>query len=277
MRTRNALALTALLLMMSLSPVISAADSTVTVNTTWSGSMTLTGNVTVAQGATLTIASGTSVDAGEYGILVEGHLDAEEAVFFSSVPPLTQGSHGQGLWPGIEIASSGSAELNNVTVANASAALLVRGSLEGSDLVLNDAYRGLSLLGGQATLDGVDAHRMDYEAFYVDGGSLTLNDASAVEVAVGMDLNGQVNASEITVHEAGVGIRTSGGYLNATGIGIVNASVGLATKAGACPQFQAYMPRVSLSALMQVIPTGSRSVTLPCRASGCSLRKEQPP
>jgi len=233
MRTRNALALTALLLMMSLSPVISAADSTVTVNTTWSGSMTLTGNVTVAQGATLTIASGTSVDAGEYGILVEGHLDAEEAVFFSSVPPLTQGSHGQGLWPGIEIASSGSAELNNVTVANASAALLVRGSLEGSDLVLNDAYRGLSLLGGQATLDGVDAHRMDYEAFYVDGGSLTLNDASAVEVAVGMDLNGQVNASEITVHEAGVGIRTSGGYLNATGIGIVNASVGLATKAGA--------------------------------------------
>ena len=52
MRTRNALALTALLLMMSLSPVISAADSTVTVNTTWSGSMTLTGNVTLANPTT---------------------------------------------------------------------------------------------------------------------------------------------------------------------------------------------------------------------------------
>ena len=84
MRTRNALALTALLLMMSLSPVISAADSTVTVNTTWSGSMTLTGNVTVAEGATLTIAPGASIDAGEYGILIQGHLDADDALFFSS-------------------------------------------------------------------------------------------------------------------------------------------------------------------------------------------------
>ena len=233
MRTRNALALTALLLMMSLSPVISAADSTVTVNTTWSGSMTLTGNVTVAEGATLTIAPGASIDAGEYGILIQGHLDADDALFFSSEPPLTQGSHGQGMWPGIEIASSGSAELNNVTIANASAALLVRGSLDGADLTFNDAYRGLSLLGGQATIDGVDAHRMDYEAFYIDGGSLTLNDAVAIEVAVGMDVNGDVNASQLTVREAGVGIRTSGGHLNATGVGIVNASVGLATKAGA--------------------------------------------
>ena len=173
--------------------------------------MTLTGNVTVAEGATLTITPGASIDAGEYGILIQGHLDADDALFFSSEPPLTQGSHGQGMWPGIEIASSGSAELNNVTIANASAALLVRGSLDGADLTFNDAYRGLSLLGGQATIDGVDAHRMDYEAFYIDGGSLTLNDAVAIEVAVGMDVNGDVNASQLTIREAGVGIRTSGG------------------------------------------------------------------
>jgi hypothetical protein len=58
-----------------------AVDSTVSVNTTWSGSMVLSGNVTVANGATLTVEPGSSVDAKEYSIIVEGVLEADQSIF----------------------------------------------------------------------------------------------------------------------------------------------------------------------------------------------------
>ena len=63
----------ALLLTVLLLPMVNGADSTVSTNTTWSGDMVLTGNVTVASGATLTVSPGTTVDARDYAIIVEVH------------------------------------------------------------------------------------------------------------------------------------------------------------------------------------------------------------
>ena len=71
MRKPTAAGMTALLLTVLLVPFAHGADSTVTVNTTWSGNVTLAGNVTVAPGATLTVSSGTVVDAKSYSIVVE--------------------------------------------------------------------------------------------------------------------------------------------------------------------------------------------------------------
>ena len=166
MTRTTAAGIAGLLLTVLLLPFVSGADSTVTVNTTWSGQLTLTGNVTVASGATLTVEPGTAVDAGTYAIIVEGLLEADQASFYSSVTPETQGSHGQGLWPGIVVETGGQATLSDVTVANASAGVLVRGTFNGSDVVFNDAYRGLAVLGGSAHVNGFEANRIDYAVSY---------------------------------------------------------------------------------------------------------------
>ena len=103
MRQGRALSIASLLLTVLLLPMVSGADSTVSVNTTWSGNMVLSGNVTVASGATLTVSPGASIDAKDYSIVVEGTMVANQAHFYSSTVPETQGSHGQGLWSGIEV------------------------------------------------------------------------------------------------------------------------------------------------------------------------------
>jgi len=56
MRQRLACGVVSLFLLVILSPLVPAADSTISADTTWSGEMVLTGNVTVASGTTLTIA-----------------------------------------------------------------------------------------------------------------------------------------------------------------------------------------------------------------------------
>ena len=103
MRQGRAYGLVSLLLLVSLLPVATGADSTVSVDATWSGDVVLTGNVTVASGVTLTVSPGTIVDAKSYSIVVEGTMVADQTSFFSSIVPETQGSHGQGLWPGLVV------------------------------------------------------------------------------------------------------------------------------------------------------------------------------
>jgi hypothetical protein len=236
----KAASIATLLLVVLLSPFASGADSTVSVNTEWTGNVTLSGNVTVASGSTLTVSPGTSVDAGPYGIIVEGTLDADQAVFFSSVTPETQGSHGQGLWPGILVEASGSASLSSVTVANASASVMVKGTLTGNDVTFNDAYRGLSVLGGDANISNLEANRIDYEAVYVESGTLVLATALADEVAVGLANHGTSTVSDVTVREAGVGVQSFAGHLEVDGLGVFNASVGVAAVSGASTLVQSF-------------------------------------
>ena len=233
MGQRRAYGMISLLLTVLLLPMATAVDSTVSVNTTWSGSMVLSGNVTVANGATLTVEPGSSVDAKEYSIIVEGVLEADQSIFYSSIVPETQGSHGQGLWPGIVIEAGGEVTLADVTVANASAGVLVRGTLSASEVVFNDAYRGLSVMGGTATVDGFEANRIDYEAVYVESGSLNLSNGLADEVAVGLANHGTSHVEDFVVKEAGVGVQALDGTLTLDGYSVDNASVGIATVSGA--------------------------------------------
>ncbi|MBH35106.1 MAG: hypothetical protein CMB74_06650 [Euryarchaeota archaeon] len=233
MRQGRAYGLVSLLLLVSILPMATAVDSTVSVNTTWSGDVVLTGNVTVANGATLTVSPGTTVDAKSYSIVVEGTMVVDQASFFSSVVPETQGSHGQGLWSGLVVEPGGQLNLTDSVVANASASVLVRGAFNGTDVVFNDAYRGLSVMGGDAVATGLDANRIDYEAVYVESGSLNLTHATATEVAVGLANHAQASVVDLTVSEAGVGAQSLGGDLYLSGFAVHNASVGFATVAGA--------------------------------------------
>ena len=252
MRQGRALSIASLLLTVLLLPMVSGADSTVSVNTTWSGNMVLSGNVTVASGATLTVSPGASIDAKDYSIVVEGTMVANQAHFYSSTVPETQGSHGQGLWSGIEVASGATATFTSVNVSNASAGVLVQGTFSGEDVVFNDAYRGLSVMGGSAEVDGLEAYRVDYEAVYVESGSLNLSDATVMEVAVGLANHGQANVSDFIVAEAGVGIQSQAGVLNLTGLAVFNASVGIATVSGA----STHLSSVTGSGMALVVDAG---------------------
>ena len=230
-------------------PLAFAADSTISTNTTWSGTLTLDGNVTIATGTTLTISPGTTVDAGTYGIIVEGVLEASEAHFFSSTPPISQGSHGQGMWPGIVIEVGGEADFSDVTVANASAGVVVKGDFIGQQIVFNDAYRGIAVMGGSATVNDFEANRIDYEALYVESGSLNLDNGIASEVAVGIANQGTTTITDFTVEEAGVGIQSFAGTLDVDGFAVLNTSVGIATVSGASTMVQSvYGTNVALVA-----------------------------
>ena len=229
MRTFRPFLCVLLFLTASLSPMAMATDSTVGVNTLWDSNRTLTGNVTVAQGATLTIGSNVEVDARSYSIVVEGTLVVEDATFYSSVQPLTQGSHGQGLWPGLVLAPTGQATITNTTVANASAGVIVHGHLNATGLTVNDAYRGVSSMGGSTHLDDVTFQRIDYEAVYAQAGTFTVDGMTATEVAVGLEAWTDMSASNLTVEEAGVGLRAQQGRLIADDVTLQNVSVGAAS------------------------------------------------
>ena len=229
MGQRRAYGMVSLLLLVVVLPMGAAVDSTVSVDTVWTGDMILSGNVTVASGATLTVEPGARVDARSYSINVEGTMAADQALFYSSVLPQTQGSHGQGLWPGLVVETGGLLNLTDTTVANASAGVLVRGAFIATDVVFNDAYRGLSVVGGSATVHGLDANRIDYEAVYVESGTLNLTEAHVNEVAVGLANHALATVHDFVVSEAGVGVQALDGTLNLTSVSITNASVGIAT------------------------------------------------
>ena len=233
MRSLPAFFLISLMVTMAWVPMVPAADSTVTVNTTWSGNVILEGNVTVDQGATLTLEPGTTVDAKTYSLTVEGTLDADQASFFSSTAPLTQGSHGQGLWIGLVIAPTGTATLDDVSISNASAALRVEGTLTANGLILNDAYRGIAVHGGTAVVDDLTARGMDYEAVYLDSGSLTLSNAEMTDTAVGLDSSGTAIVTGIDVSHTGIGVRAHAGSLHVDGLELDDVAVGIAANPGA--------------------------------------------
>ena len=160
---------------------------------------------------------------------------AERAQFYSSVVPQTQGSHGQGLWPGIVVEAGGLLHLTDSVVANASAGVLVRGELVGDGITVNDAYRGVSVVGGSANITALEANRIDYEAVYVETGALNLTNGDAHEVAVGLANHAEAHVEDLGVSEAGVGVQALDGSLNLT-------NPPSQTPAWALPRFQAPCP-----------------------------------
>ncbi|MDB2320414.1 hypothetical protein N9V17_02960, partial [Candidatus Poseidoniales archaeon] len=235
MRTVQASTLVLLLLLASLGTVLqpaSAADTTVTSETTWSGTIVLTGNVTVANGTTLTISPGTTIDAGDdHWLRVEGSLFATDTTFLSSATPLTQGSHGAGLWVGLQIESNGHAQLTNVVINNSKTAVRNHGSLTASVLTINDAYIGINN-GGSATLSDVVANDIDYDVVRSTG-TLSVEDATFTNVAGGIISSGTSDVSDVSFYQTGLALKATSGHLQASGIAFDGVTVGIASQAGA--------------------------------------------
>ena len=235
MRTVRALCLALLLVLTPLSlmaPTVHASDSVIQVNTTWSGDVILSGNVTVENGTTLTLSPGTTVDGGDgYWIRVDGTLLASFSTFFSSQTPLTAGSHGAGLWTGLYIADKGHAVLNTVSIENAKTAVKVDGHLTAEKLTLTDAYIGIN---NQASsdIDTLTAEHVDYEVVR-NSGHLNLSGGTFTDVAGGVWSTGTTTVDTITMTQVGTGLRSSSGSLSATGMGFFETTVAIASQEGA--------------------------------------------
>ena len=148
MRGIYAVLLTILILTSTIPLVADAADTVTAGDATMSGTIVLDGNYTVSAGDTLTITAGTTIDAKDYWIMVEGSLVATDATISSSTLSMTGNSSGQGgasagVWDGIIIAPNADAVLDGVTISDAKTCLHVLGRLDASDLTLSHCLIGM--------------------------------------------------------------------------------------------------------------------------------------
>ena len=235
MRTLQSSTLVSLLLLASLSVMLTpafAADTTVNSDATWTGSIVLTGNVTVANGTTLTISPDTTVDGtDDHWIRIDGTLIAEDTTFFSSETPLTQGSHGAGLWVGLHISSTGHAQFSNVTIDNAKTAVRNDGTIHATDLTIDDAYIGMNNQ-GTATLNALTANNIDYDVVRT-AGDFSLAGATIANVAGGILSSGTSDVSDASFTQTGSALKATSGQFTATRIGFDAVTVGIASQAGA--------------------------------------------
>lgn len=240
MRTVRALCLATLLLLTPLSLLATPAmaiDTSVNTDTTWSGAVVLTGNVTVMNGSTLTLSPGTTVDGSDgYWIQVDGTLHATQSDFFSSQVPLTGGSHGAGLWTGIYITNKGHAVLNEVTIENAKTAIKVEGQLSAYKVTINDAYIGINVI-GSAEIESLTAQHIDYEVIR-NSGNLNLSTGIFSDIAGGLWSTGTSTVDAVTISQAGTGLRSTSGTLSATGIEFIDTTVAIASQQGASTTVQ---------------------------------------
>ena len=73
-----------LLISMLCVPLISANNSTISTDTTWSGTIALDSDIIVSAGSTLTIEAGSVIDGGDgFAIEVYGTLVAEASHFYA--------------------------------------------------------------------------------------------------------------------------------------------------------------------------------------------------
>jgi len=229
-KTSTASAIITLLLISLSGPIIvSASDSTISTDVTWSGQQTLSGNLTVNQGATLTIQPGTTIDCGDnFWIEVEGTLIADDAHFFSSTPPVTQGSHGAGLWKGLVIGSSGVAFLNDTLIENAKTGILVNGELNANRLQIEHSYIGINNL-ASTIIDGYSSVQIDYDSI-LNSGILGISNVEIEQSATGIQTSGTSTISNSNFSSVGVALKNMAGETNANNIGFISVTVGISSQ-----------------------------------------------
>lgn len=225
------------LLLISIAPLsVSSTETVITNDITWSENQILSGNITIAQGASLTILPGVIVDGGDgYRIEIAGTLNAQETHFFSSAAPQSPTSHGVGLWQGLVITSTGTAILEDVIIENSNAGIRSDGALTIENLTVIDSYIGIKNL-GTCHINQFSTEAIDNEAI-LNSGTLNLINGSINNSAIGISSTGSATIEDSGFFNVGVAITASSGDLTANNITMNAASVGLATNYGV--QFQA--------------------------------------
>ena len=236
---RRASALLVLLLLSSVAPALSpagASDVSIVADATWSGDVTLTGNLTVEGPSVLTLEPGTVVDADTYAIHIidGGVLIADDAIITSTAPFPSQGSHGSGLWPGVVVDAASSAFLNGTLVERAETCLHLEGTLEATGLNLEDCYIGLDVTGGAvADISNLHVERADVYAVRNGGDLDLLTGASLHNVSIGLLSDGTTHATNLDVDGALQGLNAVSGTAVVHGMTVAQSKIAIGASAGA--------------------------------------------
>ena len=235
---RRASALLLLLILAAWAPALpgaSASDASIVTNTTWSGDVALTGNLTVEGPAVLTLEPGTVVDADIYAIHVVngGVVIADGARLTSTAPITSQGSHGSGLWPGLTVDSHSSAYLNSTTIERAETCLHVEGTFDGNDLILQNCYIGLDVAGtATAEVDTLHVEQADVFAVRNQGTLDLLNQARFDNVSIGLQSEGVTHVVNLEVADALQGVKAVSGTFSIHGLTVEANKIALGASAG---------------------------------------------
>ena len=225
------------LLLISIVPLtVSSSDTVISNDITWDENKILSGNITIAEGASLTILPGVTIDGGDgYKIEVAGSLQAHGVHFFSDATPQSPSSHGAGLWQGLVVAATGLVNLEDVIIENTNAGIRSDGSLIIENLTVADSYVGIRNAGvGQINQFRTEA--IDNEAI-LNSGTITLEGGVINNSAIGIKSTGIAIIENSTFSNVGVAITATAGDLTAKDLTMSAVSVGLATNSGV--RFQA--------------------------------------
>ena len=220
-----------LLISMLCAPLISANNSTISSDTTWSGTITLDSDIIVSAGSTLTIEAGSIIDGGDgFAIEVYGALVAEASHFYSSAIPTAQSSHGQGLWQGLVIKPGGSATISDVEIENTNAGIRSEGNLIVNNLTVRDSYLGIKNY-GIANINALHTESIDYEGI-MNVGVLTITSANINNASTGIQSSGNLEVTDSNFTKLGTAISANAGEVIANDVHLQEVSVGLSSISG---------------------------------------------
>jgi len=230
MRGIYAVLLSILILTSTILPLVDAADTVTTGDAAMSGTVVLDGNYTVSAGDTLTIAAGTTLDAKNYWILVEGSLVATDATISSSIQGSGQGGASAGVWDGIIIAPDGDAVLDGVTISDARTCISANGRLDANDLTLSHCLIGMELY-GTANLTGFSGNDLQSGGIRSTG-TLNITDSSISNTSMAISSTGNLDVDNLDIIDSGAGIYVTAGSATIDNLNVVNLSMGLHVEDG---------------------------------------------
>ena len=235
MRGIYAVLLTILILTSTIPLSADAADTVTAGDATMSGTIVLDGNYTVSAGDTLTITAGTTIDAKDYWIMIEGSLVATDATISSSTLSMTGNSSGQGgasagVWDGIIIAPNADAVLDGVTISDAKTCLNVFGRLDASDLTLSHCLIGMDL-DGTANLTRFSGEGLESGGI-MSTGTLNITDSDISNTSMAISSTGTLDIDNLNISDSGIGVFVTAGSATIDNLKIDDLYMGLHVEDG---------------------------------------------
>ena len=240
MRRLTSLLIGLLFLGLSAGPILSVtASQNITNNTVWSGSHVVDQAVTVAQGATLTIAAGADIDISEdIAIIIQGNLVIEgtegnpSEIYGTFRYPTSD----RPVWQGFRIDPSGSAIVGQSVITHSRGGFDVAGDLSissGMNPLVEGAQIGYRIDGGTISVPTDSSLRCSDSAIACLSLTSTSLEVPLVEAVnssaiVLLNSGGNLTASELIGDDIGIGIQIhDGANLSVTHLNLTDANVGV--------------------------------------------------
>ena len=228
------------------SPILNVtASQNITTNTVWSGSQVVDQAVTVAQGATLTIAAGADIDISEdITIIIQGNLVIEgteenpSEIYGTFRYPTSD----RPVWQGFRVDSSGSAIIGQSVITHSRGGFDVAGDLSitsGMSPLVEGAQIGYRIDGGTMSVPSDSSLRCSDSAIACLSLTSTSVEVPLIEAVNSSSIallnsGGNLTSLELIGDDIGIGVQIhSGANLSVTNLNLTDANVGVSQNGAA--------------------------------------------